>query len=176
MNIMSSHRTDEWLTPLPILDLVREVLGDLDLDPASSEQANERVGARDYFTCDSDGLSSVWPDAGTVYLSPPGGKVNNQSRTALFWKKLMEHQSTRAFKHGIFMAFSAEARQTTQGHGVLSINDFPNCTPARRIKFDHADGHQGESPAHSNCIVYVPGSVDKTDKFIRVFRTIGATR
>jgi hypothetical protein len=176
MNIQHSSRTDEWGTPIGVLALAHEVLGQIDFDPASDPFFNARVGASYFYTREIDGLNTDWPDAGTIWCNPPGGKTGNASQTVAFWIKLMAYRSRPCFNHAIFMAFSAEARQTTQGKGVPSINEFPNCTPAKRIAFDRPDGTKGGAPSHSNCIVYVPGKLDLTSKFIETFSKLGATR
>lgn len=59
----------EWYTPPLILSLVRQSLGAIDLDPASSDKANELVCAGRYYTRKTDGLVRPW--AGRVYLNPP---------------------------------------------------------------------------------------------------------
>lgn len=61
--------TDEWYTPLPILALAHELLGDIDLDPASCEMAQRTVQAREYHTRASNGLKQRW--RGRVWLNPP---------------------------------------------------------------------------------------------------------
>jgi len=40
----------EWYTPLDYINAVREVMGDIDLDPASCIEANTIVKAKKYFT------------------------------------------------------------------------------------------------------------------------------
>jgi phage N-6-adenine-methyltransferase len=70
--------SDEWYTPQFCIDMAREVLGHIDLDPASSFQANFRVHADHYFTAEEDGLSKPWthPYGGValpskIWLNPP---------------------------------------------------------------------------------------------------------
>lgn len=60
---------NEWYTPADHLERARLVLGGIDLDPASSEQANVEVDAAEFFTIEDDGLSKEW--AGRVWLNPP---------------------------------------------------------------------------------------------------------
>ena len=46
----------EWYTPVDILDRVRKVLGGIDLDPASCEDANVYVEGATYYSIEEDGL------------------------------------------------------------------------------------------------------------------------
>lgn len=61
--------SDEYYTPSHELDLVRSFLGQIDLDPASSREANELVGATTYYTIADDGLAPPW--FGKVFCNPP---------------------------------------------------------------------------------------------------------
>ena len=58
-----------WYTPAAFLDVVRETMGGIDLDPASHEHAQARIQAAAYFTKEDDGLAQDWH--GRVYLNPP---------------------------------------------------------------------------------------------------------
>jgi hypothetical protein len=60
---------EEWHTPQDYVDAARAVLGAIDVDPASSEQAQQTVRAARYFTKESDGLAQDW--TGRVWLNPP---------------------------------------------------------------------------------------------------------
>lgn len=59
----------EWYTPIWLLDEVRYVMGDIDLDPASCAEANRVVKAKKYFSLDDSGLDKEW--RGRVYMNPP---------------------------------------------------------------------------------------------------------
>jgi DNA N-6-adenine-methyltransferase (Dam) len=61
----------EWFTPAEFLAVVRAALGTIDLDPASSDEAQQIVQATNYFTKEQDGLKKEW--YGKVYLNPPYG-------------------------------------------------------------------------------------------------------
>lgn len=59
----------EWYTPRKYLDAAVRVMGGIDLDPASSDTAQDHVQASRYFTVEDDGLSRQW--SGRVWLNPP---------------------------------------------------------------------------------------------------------
>jgi phage N-6-adenine-methyltransferase len=60
---------NEWGTPGEYLDAVRDVLGEIDLDPASSEIAQRTVNAARFYTKADNGLTKEW--RGKVWLNPP---------------------------------------------------------------------------------------------------------
>jgi hypothetical protein len=76
MQVLTSSESNEWYTPLEIISLVKEVLGEIDLDPASSEIANKTVAAKNYFN--SQGLENIW--WGNVFVNPPYGTGGLQGK------------------------------------------------------------------------------------------------
>jgi hypothetical protein len=46
----------EWYTPTLYIEMAREVLGNIDLDPASNDLAQQSIKATQYFTIAEDGL------------------------------------------------------------------------------------------------------------------------
>lgn len=55
--LINQSKTVEWYTPPWCLALVREVLGTIDLDPASCEAAQRTVQASQYYTIHDNGLT-----------------------------------------------------------------------------------------------------------------------
>lgn len=174
MNIQHSSRSNEWYTPEWVLNLVHLTIGYPELDPASCEFDNRTVKANRYITEDKNALKTVWTEKPcSIYLNPPGGKLSNRSLTALFWDELMHYWEQGLVTEAIFMAFSAEALQNTQVYPRKPIGDFVFCIPKQRIKFVSPNG-DFNAPSHSNCIVYIPGTVDNTELFYENFFSVGS--
>jgi hypothetical protein len=60
---------DGYYTPKPIIELARFLMGDIDLDPASCEEANQTIQAKQIYTKEQDGLKLPW--RGRVFFAPP---------------------------------------------------------------------------------------------------------
>jgi ParB family chromosome partitioning protein len=60
---------NEWFTPQEYIELARAVLGEIDLDPATHELAQELIRATNYYTKEIDGLTQEWN--GRIWLNPP---------------------------------------------------------------------------------------------------------
>jgi phage N-6-adenine-methyltransferase len=60
---------NEWYTPDEHIELARKVMGGFDLDPATSQIANERIKAECIYTLEDNGLEKPW--FGKVWLNPP---------------------------------------------------------------------------------------------------------
>ena len=68
-NAELAHWPVELLSPEPVVTACREIMGTIDLDPCSSEQAQERVGAKLWLRSDQRPLTEAWK--GNVFLFPP---------------------------------------------------------------------------------------------------------
>lgn len=112
----------EWYTPSNIVELARKTMGEIDLDPASSEAANLRVKANRYF---SDGaLEKVW--FGRVWMNHPYSKTNNP----LFIRKLIaEYQSGRVLE-ACCIVYTA-----TSERWFRPLLNFPICFIHGRTRF-----------------------------------------
>lgn len=63
----------EYYTPTEIIEAARRAMGGIDLDPASSENANKIVRATQIFTKADNGLKHHW--VGRVWLNHPFGRA-----------------------------------------------------------------------------------------------------
>ena len=68
-HLRKAAKADEWLTPPVIIDAARTTMGCIDLDVASSAEANKSVQAKHYLTAEQDGLSMPW--TGNIWCNPP---------------------------------------------------------------------------------------------------------
>lgn len=188
-----STKTVEHFTPARIVSAARQVLGEIDLDPASCTIAQETVCASAWYGEGSafgvDGLAEPW--AGRVLLNPPGGAVpqtyagcGTRSSAALWWGKLATAWAEGEVEAAIFIGFAIEILCSAQAlPSVPQPLDFPLCVPAKRIAFDTVtgDSHRvhSDSPTHANVIVFLPprvGTVRATALFAETFRPIGKCR
>ena len=80
----------ERFTPEWILDIARATMGGIDLDPASSAEANQIVQATQFYDMDDDGLLKSWH--GRIWLNPPYARGWGKK----FSEKLMIENPTEA--------------------------------------------------------------------------------
>lgn len=71
-DIIDADDRDSWMTPAWVVELAREIMGSIDLDPASNERAQATVQATTHYTIHDDGLAHEWE--GNVYCNPPYSK------------------------------------------------------------------------------------------------------
>jgi DNA N-6-adenine-methyltransferase Dam len=87
LQLLLSHESVEWYTPKFYTDLVKSVMSDIDLDPASNEIAQAWIGARRFYTKADNGLSRPWQ--GRVWLNPPYSKSAGRSNQDIWAEKLI---------------------------------------------------------------------------------------
>jgi ParB family chromosome partitioning protein len=151
--------TVEWYTPARYIAAAREVMGGIDLDPASSELANETVGAPRFFSEEDNGLEREW--GGRVWLNPPYGKG-----TGLFASKLVEEYASGRVTAGVLLI---------NAYGFDSgwfqpLWDQPLCFTDHRITFTSPQRGTG-GPANANLFIYF-GPAEQ--RFADVFAGFGA--
>jgi hypothetical protein len=179
MNPLLSSKNERWFTPQDIIEKSRDVLGGIDLDPASELEANEKVLAKRIITKEECGLLAPWRCEGlNIFLNPPSGKLFGKSLPLLFWNRLM--QEAPEFNHAIFIIFSLNQLQSFQQRTMNPLC-FPICFAKKRLHFELptdilSKTGKKDSPTHANAIVYIPGRVDNTDKFMNIFSEVGCCK
>lgn len=168
--ILKSSQSNEWYTPPEHIELVYAVLGDIDLDPASSKVANDAaIGAKTIYT-EADGDES-WrldglPWIGNVYCNPPYGGLAGK-----FAVKALQEYTNGNMQAGI-LCLSGYAYETKWFEPILRNLNIPICWVYRRVKFIRIDGTRTASTV-GTIYVYI-GKEDAA--FRRAFSSIGAIR
>jgi hypothetical protein len=159
-----SSESFEWYTPQRYLVAVREVLGGIDLDPASNAQANAIVKATSFFTKEDDGLSRDW--RGRVFMNPPYGKTEDgNSLASMFCTKALAEYDFGNIESAIILVNSLHS-QAWQA----PLYTQPICLVDHRIQFISGNGEENKNPTFQNIFVYL-GPDER--KFANVFSRLG---
>lgn len=159
-----SSESVEWYTPPRYIEAVRSVLGEIDLDPASSALANKTVGAKAFYALKDDGLAKAW--RGRVFLNPPYGRTaaGDSMAAAFCGKAISEHRSGRVPECVILVnSVHSQAWQAP-------LYDFVICLVDHRIQFCAADGEENKSPTFQNLFAYLGPN---EGRFSEVFGALG---
>lgn len=158
-----SHNSgeNEWYTPAPILEAARLVLGGIDLDPASSDLAQQTVKAERWFTAQTDGLASDWGDAAAIWMNPPYA----QPLIGRFVAKFCDHLASA----GCGIALVNNGTDTAWGARLLGDADAV-CFPTGRIRFVDQAGNPSGAPLQGQMIAYIGRDADG---FAAAFAGIG---
>ena len=158
-SILSSE-SYEWWTPAKYIEAVWKVMGQIDLDPASCEAANETVRATKYFGLKDDGLKFPWK--GKVFLNPPYGAAG-----PAFVNKMIEGLRNENITEAILLVNS----RATDAEWFQPLFDGILCFTDHRIDFD-MPGLEGKKnlSTHGSCFVYFG---PRPEKFATVFAAFG---
>tara|TARA_Y100000310_G_C20635152_1_gene790775 strand:- start:582 stop:1157 length:576 start_codon:yes stop_codon:yes gene_type:complete len=154
----SVGKSAEWYTPSYILDAVRDVMGRIDLDPASCEHAQRTVNARVWFTKERSGLDFQW--RGKVFLNPP----YSRKQVGIWVRKLKKEWEEQNIDEAILLVNNA-----TDTAWFQNLWDFSVCFVTGRISFENPH-RESFSPAHGSVFVYFGKN---SAKFAKVFTRFG---
>lgn len=148
---VSTSGENEWYTPPQYIEAARRVMGGIDLDPASSDKAQELVQATVYYTKQDDGLERPW--SGRVWMNPPYSK-------RLIWpfcERLCEFVASGDVTEAIVLVNNATETAAFQRMAELAQ---AMCFHAKRIKYLNRALEVAETPVQGQAFIYFGESVE----------------
>jgi ParB family chromosome partitioning protein len=142
-----SHNSgdNEWYTPAEYIEAARTTLGDIDLDPASSDEANTIVRAEKFYTAKDDGLSKPW--RGRVWLNPPYAS----ELIVPFVDKLVQSYTSGHVPSAITLTNNATE---TEWFTSISKHAAALCLPRGRVRF-WQPGKDSAAPLQGQAVLYL---------------------
>jgi ParB family chromosome partitioning protein len=153
------NKNNEWYTPKDTLVKTRKVLGEIDVDPASCDLAQERVRATKYYTEQNSGLVVPW--VGKVFCNPPYSAVLIKKFTA----KFREEALLGNMVEGIILTNSGTDTLWNQ-----NLAGFTQAYTLGRLCFIRPDGTENGPGGRGQVFTYFG---DNVGKFIEVFTADG---
>jgi hypothetical protein len=143
VHVSNNSGENEWYTPKDIIESARSVLGSIDLDPASCEEANNIVKAKRFYSISDDGLSKKW--TGKIWLNPP----YSQPEIKHFSEKLIIE------KQNIIAACVLVNNATETAWAQLLLSECTAvCFLSSRVKFINKEGISIGAPLQGQMVLY----------------------
>ena len=161
LEVEESHRVNtgeyEWYTPERYIIAAREVMGGIDLDPASHLAAQQTILAANYYTAADDGLRQEWH--GRVWLNPPYAQPLMQNFVAKLCREFVAGRIAQA----IMLTHNyTDTAWFHEAQGVAALL----CFTRGRISFVGASG----PPTQGQCFFYFG---DRLEAFATTYRAFG---
>lgn len=154
---------NEWFTPAQYIAAAREVMGEIDLDPATHPAAQKTVDALNCFTASENGLEQEWH--GRVWLNPPyAAPLITQ-----FANKLVDEVSRRNVQQAIMLTHNYT--DSAWFHHAEASADLL-CFTRGRVRFVDIYGVES-APTQGQAFFYFGPNVDA---FREVFGRFGFVR
>lgn len=177
----------EWYTPLYIIDLVRQTIGDIMLDPASSAKANEIVKAKIFYTKDDKPLERPW--YGEIWMNHPFGKSEKACKpnckkeicidrgyhvdrdvpgNAEWINHLVTQYRIGNIRKACCITFAA-----TSETWFRPLLLYPMCFIHKRVNYLLPDGTVKRGVTKGSVVTYLGPD---NERFCRIFNTIGTVK
>jgi phage N-6-adenine-methyltransferase len=155
-----SQARHEWYTPAEYIEAARDVMGGIDLDPASCEIAQATVKARMFFSKEQDGLAQPWK--GRIWLNPPF----ESAVITPFVAKLLADYQAGAIQQAIVLTDAAT--DTRWFHDLANLSKLV-CFTKGRISFT-SPLTDSQAPQRGQAFMYLG---DRPDAFVARFKPFG---
>ena len=125
------------------VNAARRVMGGIDLDPATTLEANLGINADVFYDPYDDGLYQSW--VGRVWLNPPYGR----GITIRWIRKLVNEYACGNVEQAVLLI-----NNTTDRKWFRPLWDHSICFVYKRISFIDPIYGKGSQPTHGNVFVY----------------------
>lgn len=160
VNRTSFTGNNEWYTPAQYIELAREVLGVIDVDPASNDFAQQKVRANVFYTEETNGLAQNW--AGNVWLNPPYA----QPAISDFINKMVDECQIGRVKSAVMLTHNYT---DTAWFQKAAKTASAICFTRGRVKFEGPNGEVA-APTQGQAFFYFGNDVAR---FSKVFADVG---
>ncbi len=149
LSALHSSASCEWYTPGIYVEAARALMGEITLDPASCELANQTVKAMTFYSREENGLAQPW--SGRVWLNPPYGRTDaNASSQGAWAARLIEEYEARNVQEALLLVSAATSEKWFQ-----PLWNYALCFVTPRINFDVPPGAPPANGSnHGSVIVY----------------------
>lgn len=152
----------EWYTPPEIVDAAREVMGWINLDPASSEKANKILMIDSYYDELDNGLIRDW--IGNIWMNHPFSRVNNP----LWINKLLKEYHKQNIEQACCITYAATSEQWFK-----PLLYYTQCFLSPRTNYYLPDGTKKKGVTKGSVVTYLGWN---TKKFKDVFSEFGVVK
>ena len=135
---------DQWMTPGHVVDVARAALGSIELDPATSDEAQQRIRAVRWWTLADDALSRDWRSP-SVWLNPP------YSGPRPFVAAMVDGWQSGDVRAGLIILTATSAFGTCYGLAAVRAAALV-CCPGR-VRFVMPGGIVGTAPRDGSVIL-----------------------
>ena len=182
---------DDWITPTEYLPYIGALLGEIDLDPCSTEKANKDfIHAKNFYTKRDDGLNTEVAWTGKVYCFPPTygrcsyskkrgswrwslrGGAGAMSPSIAWFRRLEREWKLRNIYEALFFSCNHEMMRA-----FPDMWNYPICIPSKRANLIKGnDYYRFDNPFTWGFFIYLPPpslSLEPSKKFRDIFSNIG---
>lgn len=151
---------NEWYTPSIYIEAARKTMGNIDLDPASSPEANRIVRATKFFTEEDNGLTKEWE--GNVWMNPPYSQPLIEKFVNKFVESYKIQQACVLVNNATETAWFQKLLKPARGV----------CFVKGRVKFIDKEGKASGTPLQGQAILYYGRNTTKFNSNFKEFGTI----
>ncbi len=172
----------EYYTPVEIIEAARRVMGGIDLDPASSENANRIVKAARIYTVEDDGMAQPW--RGRIWLNHPFGRP--EKACGIGCDKKHEHHyydyygNAKWINNLVIESFAGRVTQaccitfaSTSEAWFQPLAKRPQCYLTPRTNYRLPDGTIKKGVSKGSVVTYYG---ENLDAFAREFERFGVVK